>query len=82
MVYFTEKLQRNWSLKLKHTSGWSFHATRRGNLNFLSNFLATDIEKVEDLWQSSVSVSAPRLYPFLPVTVQVKQMIGFSQHYD
>lgn len=48
----------------------------------LSHFLEIDIEKVEDLWQRSVSVSAPKLYPFLSVSVQVKQMIGFSQCYD
>lgn len=48
----------------------------------LSYFLEIDIEKVEDLWQRSVSVSAPKLYPFLSVSVQVKQMIGFSQCYD
>lgn len=28
------------------------------------------------------SVSAPALYPFLSITVQVKQMIGFSQQGD
>lgn len=28
------------------------------------------------------SVSAPALYPFLSITVQVKQMIGFSQRGD
>lgn len=54
----------------------------RYNLNLLSKFLATNIEKVKDLWQKNVSVSALKLYSFLPVTAQVKQMIGFRQHYD